>query len=773
MSLQNPRFRNIAISLIAVIAILCAGLASPPQSVYAQATDFSFSPLTGSLSIAPGQTATFTTALASRSASAQTYTITTNIASFPGWTVTVNPSAVNTVAANSSLPIALVISAPASAAQGTVINLQLTATRQSDGVTSGSTITITVAQATATPTRTIAPTGTIVPTSTISPGCPEAGVIDPGGSFDGASELLVDLPENHGICSRGDEDWFKFGGVAGKVYTIDIDKMDAGLDLSLELFGPDRQRITANDDFYLRDPARPNPSDIRPRIQSIRLLDSGLHYIRVRDTLNIGGRNRTYSIIVRSESYGPTPATVAEICRDLFEDDGLPEQGKLITANELQQNRRLCPIGDADWVRFFGKTGKTFYLYTDTRPYRNNPDINNQTLAGADTIITLFDRDGQTQLDFNDDIDGSLDSQIRFVPRVDGFYYAQIKNTGDIGNQFVRYDLLLELCLPEEECGRAPAPATGPTAAAGGTITPVPFSSPTPTATFQAAATQTLAPTVTGTTSAFIAPTPLAQQPAAPVTLANVAFDRLWARTDALVASGRLARGWIWGPRALATRTEEYREGAVGSRAVQYYDKGRMEQNDPASAAITSGLLARELVTGQIQIGNETFVVREAANLPLVGDERASSPTYADMAAVAQRRFADRSGRYPVEKLLRGGGREEYTGPLRRETILARFDTTTGHNVPQVFVDFFLARGPIEDGSTRARLVDAAQLIGAPLTEAYWISVIVDGAERDVLVQVFERRVLTYTPDAAASWQVQMNNIGRDYYRWRYGEALP
>jgi hypothetical protein len=143
------------------------------------------------------------------------------------------------------------------------------------------------------------------------------------------------------------------------------------------------------------------------------------------------------------------------------------------------------------------------------------------------------------------------------------------------------------------------------------------------------------------------------------------------------------------------------------------------------------------------------------------------------MGPLAERRFADRTGRYPVEQLGRGGALSEYAGARRRETILARYEPITGHNVPQVFVDFFAARGPLGDGSTRGLLVDANALVGLPITEAYWVSVVIDGTARDVLVQIFERRVLTYTPAAPLGWRVQMNNIGRDYYRWRYGEALP
>ena len=32
----------------------------------------------------------------------------------------------------------------------------------------------------------------------------------------------------------------------------------------------------------------------------------------------------------------------------------------------------------------------------------------------------------------------------------------QIKNVGDIGNQFIKYDLTLQLCVPNQECGRSP-----------------------------------------------------------------------------------------------------------------------------------------------------------------------------------------------------------------------------------------------------------------------------------------------------------------------------
>ncbi len=333
----------------------------------------------------------------------------------------------------------------------------------------GLTLQINVVQATATPsntptnTPTQTPSLTPSPTETLGPICVDDFENDD--SIGSAKLILVNLPQpqdpvrlenndRRAICPGGDQDWLFFGAVAGKVYTIDVRDVAAGLDLSLELTDEDGNRITFNDDFFGREPV------INPRIQSWRAPATAIYYIRVRDVTSNGGTNLTYRIEVQDESFGPTPQAVTEICQDQFEPDGLSEQAKLITSNERQFDRRLCPTGDADWVTFFGKRDKRYFLYTDTRPYFNNnpvnPSINVQ--AGADTVITLVDRDGSTIIDVNDDIPGgqTLDSQLEFVPKTDGFYFLQVKNVGDVGNQFIRYDLTVQLCIPgQEDCGRA------------------------------------------------------------------------------------------------------------------------------------------------------------------------------------------------------------------------------------------------------------------------------------------------------------------------------
>jgi hypothetical protein len=59
--------------------------------------------------------------------------------------------------------------------------------------------------------------------------------------------------------------------------------------------------------------------------------------------------------------------------------------------------------------------------------------------------------------------------------------------------------------------------------------------------------------------------------------------------------------------------------------------------------------------------------------------------------------------------------------------------------------------------------------VGYPISEAYWTRVRVGGQTKDVLVQCFERRCLTYTPDNPSGWKVEMANVGQHYHRWRYG----
>jgi hypothetical protein len=62
-------------------------------------------------------------------------------------------------------------------------------------------------------------------------------------------------------------------------------------------------------------------------------------------------------------------------------------------------------------------------------------------------------------------------------------------------------------------------------------------------------------------------------------------------------------------------------------------------------------------------------------------------------------------------------------------------------------------------------------LMGYPISEAYWAKVKVGDYEKTVLVQAFQRRVLTYTASNEAEYQVEMGNVGLHYLNWRYPDG--
>ena len=493
---RRPHLRNAAVASLAVLLLFLLVVqqipvvAAPLPLPLAQTNLLEI--ITASpISIAPNGSSNVTFRISS--VDARTFTLSQSLAS--GSVTFAYPNS-NQIATDGTAAVEFTVqvNVPSSAIPGTQLNQTLQASSSSpSSLALSRSFTVIVAGSSPTPTPTnTATTGPATVTPTRGPVCRDGFEIDDG--VNGAKVIDVNTAQERAICPAGDVDWLLFGGVKGKVYMIDISRMDPGIDLSLELFDANFNSIAFNDDFYNRDPANPNPGDIRPRIR-IRVPTDGRYYIKVRDAAGRGGVGYIYVIALLDESYGPTPTLVREICFDLFEPDGLPEQGHLLTSNEIQEDHKLCPAGDADWVRFFGKAGKRYITYTDTRRYRGRNTVNGETQAGADTTMVLTDRDGVTLLDANDDIPGgsTLDSQIEFIPDVDGFYFIQVKNNGDIGNQFIRYDLVLLLCVPgQTDCGRATLPGTP--------VVPItPAATGTPDREFNLDPTNTPRPTVTPT----------------------------------------------------------------------------------------------------------------------------------------------------------------------------------------------------------------------------------------------------------------------------------
>ncbi len=280
--------------------------------------------------------------------------------------------------------------------------------------------------------------------------------------------------------------------------------------------------------------------------------------------------------------------------------------------------------------------------------------------------------------------------------------------------------------------------------------------------------------------------------PLAANAFAHVEFEHTWDRTDLPVSLGQVVRSYYWGPAPdTGGLLEDYAEGPGGKRLVQYFDKSRMEINNPNGNPtdpffVTNGLLTVELISGKMQVGNNSYVSRPPAQIPLASDtDDLNAPTYVSFQGVSNTTLGDhpsgdKTGQTATATINKAG--QVGNNPAMANfpgTNFVYFDPTTHHNVPKAFWDFLNQSGPTYDPGNgqvvNGRLSDPwFYTTGLPISEPYWAKVkIANQPNQDVLIQAFERRVVTYVPSAPAAFQVQMSNIGQHYHQWRYSSGPP
>jgi subtilisin-like proprotein convertase family protein len=113
-------------------------------------------------------------------------------------------------------------------------------------------------------------------------------------------------------------------------------------------------------------------------------------------------------------------------CQDIYEPDDDSAQARAIATDGESQRHNLFPAGDVDWVVFdVEDAGVNYVIETfDLDP-------------SADTIIYLYDSDGERLLDWNDDAEpGTVASYLYFNPYHAGTFYVRV----------VHYDSGVEDC---------------------------------------------------------------------------------------------------------------------------------------------------------------------------------------------------------------------------------------------------------------------------------------------------------------------------------------
>ena len=182
------------------------------------------------------------------------------------------------------------------------------------------------------------------------------------------------------------------------------------------------------------------------------------------------------------------------------------------------------------------------------------------------------------------------------------------------------------------------------------------------------------------------------------------------------------------------------------------------------------------MVTGQVQVGVNpvAYATRAPAEVPFGDLDDTTGPTYRSFGG--HLRDAPLAAGQPVAWSIDRAGKVSATaaGGVTCQTVVQE----TNHCIATPFWSFLNSRGPVFDYASEG-IIDGALFdplfyaTGLPISEPYWITVRAAGKPIRVLLQLFERRTLTYNPANPAASRVEMGNVGLQYYNWRYTAIVP
>lgn len=140
--------------------------------------------------------------------------------------------------------------------------------------------------------------------------------------------------------------------------------------------------------------------------------DNHTYYFRVR-ARDFAGSQSNYT-----EGDGDAQHTVdiCDVTPDAYEiDDDTANATELLFTNGYTQTHNIHSESNPDWIKFYAVAGFTYTLRTT--------DIGGH----ADTVLYLYDTDGNTLIDYNDDYwELGFSSRIDWQPSVTGMYYASV-----------------------------------------------------------------------------------------------------------------------------------------------------------------------------------------------------------------------------------------------------------------------------------------------------------------------------------------------------------
>jgi hypothetical protein len=306
-------------------------------------------------------------------------------------------------------------------------------------------------------------------------------VYEPDDQLLQARGIALNSEQIHLLCKPGpsggyvsDTDWIVVSASSGKVYSFITKNLAGPVDTIISLHLANGDKLAENDD------ATPGQG-LGSRID-YTFGGTGNYFLRIRDKSGASGPGYRYTVSFESTGQLPPSATATPSntpnpfsptptpgqCHDTFEPDGVMETAKLMYIGSTQRHS-ICPVGDADWIRFYARPGKVYTVRTLNLG------------VGVDTYMWVFDSEGKI-LGYDDDGGGEgVSSRVDFYPLADGFYFVQIKNAGDLGGSEQTYDISLAVApgVPQPPGTATGVAAPAVTATAGADTLPTTVVQPT------------------------------------------------------------------------------------------------------------------------------------------------------------------------------------------------------------------------------------------------------------------------------------------------------
>ncbi len=224
---------------------------------------------------------------------------------------------------------------------------------------------------------------------------------EPDDTMVDANEILLDTSQVHNIHAQGDQDWVLFRAEEGITYVIETSMLRGEMDSVTHLYDEDGNELAYDDDG--------GEENLASRI-AWTADSTGIMYVMVQHFWdNRSGPDMQYTLSV----------TVGEpVQADSYEPDDTREQAAQIEVG-VHQSHNLHVTGDHDWISFQATTGTTYVIETFNLGSR------------IDTVIHLYDADGQRLASDDDGADEPLASRIIWTAEADGLLYVMIQEYYD------------------------------------------------------------------------------------------------------------------------------------------------------------------------------------------------------------------------------------------------------------------------------------------------------------------------------------------------------